>query len=66
LARKPEGKRPFRRLWYKWEDNIRRDLREIWWEGVDWIHLAQDRWMVGSCEHSNEPLGSIKGREYFV
>jgi hypothetical protein len=19
------------------------DLREIWWEGVDWIHLAQDR-----------------------
>jgi hypothetical protein len=29
LARKPEGKRPFRRLWYKWEDNIRRDLREI-------------------------------------
>jgi len=22
---------------------IRIDLREIWWEGVDWIHLAQDR-----------------------
>jgi len=19
------------------------DLREIWWEGVDWMHLAQDR-----------------------
>jgi hypothetical protein len=19
------------------------DLREIWWKGVDWIHLAQDR-----------------------
>jgi hypothetical protein len=26
-----------------WEDNIRMDLKEIWWEGVDWIHLAQDR-----------------------
>jgi hypothetical protein len=22
---------------------IRMDLREIGWEGVDWIHLAQDR-----------------------
>jgi hypothetical protein len=26
------------------------------WEGVDWTHLA-----VGTCEHCNEPLGSIKG-----
>jgi hypothetical protein len=26
-----------------WEDNIRVDLREIGWEGVDWMHLAQDR-----------------------
>jgi hypothetical protein len=26
-----------------WEDNIRMDVREIGWEGVDWIHLAQDR-----------------------
>jgi hypothetical protein len=31
-----------------WEDNIRMDLRKIGWEGVDWIHLAQDRdqWRV--------------------
>jgi hypothetical protein len=27
----------------RWEDNIRMDLREIVSEGVDWIHLAQDR-----------------------
>jgi ribosome biogenesis protein Nip4 len=32
-------RRPRRR----WEDNIRMDLRAIGWEGVDWIHLAQDR-----------------------
>jgi hypothetical protein len=25
-------------------DNIRMDLREIAWEGVDWINLAQDRY----------------------
>jgi hypothetical protein len=31
-----------------WEDNIRMDHREIGWEGVDWVHLAQDRdqWQV--------------------
>jgi hypothetical protein len=23
-------------------NNIRFDLREIGWEGADWIHLAQD------------------------
>jgi hypothetical protein len=28
---------------HRWEDNIKMDVREIWWEGVDWIHLAQDR-----------------------
>jgi hypothetical protein len=24
----------------RWEDNIRMDLREIGWEGVEWIYLA--------------------------
>jgi hypothetical protein len=26
-----------------WEKNTKIDLREIGWEGVDWIQLAQDR-----------------------
>jgi len=25
------------------EDNIRIDVREIRWEVVDWMHLAEDR-----------------------
>jgi hypothetical protein len=29
LVRKPEGKRPFRRHRYRWEDNIRTDLKQI-------------------------------------
>jgi hypothetical protein len=29
---------------FRWEDNVRMDLREIGWEGVDWMHLAQDRY----------------------
>jgi hypothetical protein len=26
-----------------WVDNIKMDLREIGWDGVNWIDLAQDR-----------------------
>jgi hypothetical protein len=26
-----------------WVDNIEMDLREIGWDGTDWIILAQDR-----------------------
>jgi hypothetical protein len=38
-----EGKRPLRKPRHRWEDNIRMDLREIGWEGVDWIQMVQDR-----------------------
>jgi hypothetical protein len=37
-------------------NNIIMDLREIGWDCMDWIDLAQE----GSCEHSNELPGSIK------
>jgi hypothetical protein len=43
LVGKPEGKRPLGRPRRRWEDNIRMDLREIGWSGMDWIDLAQDR-----------------------
>jgi len=35
--------RPLGRLRRTWEDDIRMDLRETGWEGVDWIHLVRDR-----------------------
>jgi hypothetical protein len=34
---------PLGRTRHRWKDNIRINLREIWWESVDWIHLAQGR-----------------------
>jgi hypothetical protein len=40
LVRKFERKRPLGRPMRRWEDNVRRDLREIWWELVDYMHLA--------------------------
>jgi hypothetical protein len=43
LVGKPEGKRSLERPRRRWEDNIRMDLREIVWGGMDWIDLAQDR-----------------------
>jgi hypothetical protein len=43
LVGKPEGKRPLRRPRRSWVGNIKMDLREIGWDGVDWIELAQDR-----------------------
>jgi hypothetical protein len=40
---KPEGKRPLGRRRRRWEDGIRRDLRENGWRSVEWMQLAQDR-----------------------
>jgi len=42
LVGMPEGKRPLRRSWCRWEDNIKVNLIEIGREGMDWIHLAQN------------------------
>jgi len=43
LVRKSEGKRSLWRPTCRYEDNIWVDLREIGWEGVDWIHVTQNR-----------------------
>jgi hypothetical protein len=43
LVGKPEGKRSQGRPRRRLVDNIRMDLREIGWDGMDWIHQAQDR-----------------------
>jgi hypothetical protein len=43
LVRMPEEKRPLGRPRRRWVDNIKMDLREIGWDGIDWIDLAQNR-----------------------
>jgi hypothetical protein len=44
----PEGKKPLGRPRRRWVDSIKINLREIGWDGRDWIDLAQDRdqWRV--------------------
>jgi hypothetical protein len=48
LVGKSERKRPLGRQRRRWVNNIKTDLREIGWGGVDWIDMAQDRdqWMA--------------------
>ncbi|KAJ4452351.1 hypothetical protein ANN_03884 [Periplaneta americana] len=43
LVGRSDGKRPLGRRRYIWEDNIKMDLREVGYDGRDWINLAQDR-----------------------
>jgi hypothetical protein len=43
LVGNPEGKRPLGRPRRRCLNNIKMDLREIGWDGVDWIDLAQNR-----------------------
>jgi hypothetical protein len=43
LGGRPGGRRPLRRPRRRWEDNVKMDLREVGWEGMGWIELAQDR-----------------------
>jgi hypothetical protein len=43
LVGKPEGKRPLGRPRNRWLDNIKMDLREIGWGGMDLTDLAKDR-----------------------
>jgi hypothetical protein len=44
LVGKPEGNRSLGRPRRRWIDNIKMDLLEIGWGGVDWIGLAQGRY----------------------
>jgi hypothetical protein len=43
LVGRPEGRRPLGRPRHRWEVNIKMDLQEVGWGGMDWIDMAQDR-----------------------
>jgi hypothetical protein len=64
LVGRPEGKISLGRPMHMWKDNIKMDLREKGINGANWILLAQDRPWWQTCEHGNEPSGSIKKAGY--
>jgi hypothetical protein len=66
LVEKSERRIPRGRPMRGWEDDIKMDLLEVGWLGVDRIDLAQDRerWQVaGSNGCAKEPSACIKCRE---
>jgi hypothetical protein len=44
LVGNPEGKRTLGRPICRWMDNIKMDILQIELDGVDWIHMVQDRY----------------------
>jgi len=42
LVRRPERRRPIARQRGRWEDNIKMDLEEVLWEGMNWNGMAQE------------------------
>jgi hypothetical protein len=43
LVGRTEGKEPLGKSEHSWEDNIQMYYRELGYDGMDWINLAQDR-----------------------
>jgi hypothetical protein len=49
-------------LIWRWEDKIKIKLGEMSYKDDSWMELSGSCSVAGSCEHGNEPSGSIKGR----
>jgi hypothetical protein len=58
LLGKPEVNSLLGKPRHSWEDNIKIDLRETEWGGVDWIDLTQDRdqWRALVSTVMNRPV----------
>jgi hypothetical protein len=56
FKRMPEEKIPLGSLRHRWKDNIKMNLREIGWGGMDWV----DR-VASSCEHELSGLRKMLG-----
>jgi hypothetical protein len=48
LVGRPGRKKPLGKHRHRWEDNIKMDIQEVGWGGMDWLELSQgrDRWWV--------------------
>jgi hypothetical protein len=62
LVGNPEGKRSLGRPRRRWEDNIKTNIREIGFGGIDWIHMAQDREQWRDLVNTGKTFGFHKRR----
>jgi hypothetical protein len=63
---KPEGKSPLGRPRRGWENGIRMDIRDIGWESVEWIQLAQDTDHLQALVNTVMNLRVLAPRNYLV
>jgi hypothetical protein len=61
---KLERRRPLERPRRRWVDNIKMNLREMGWDGIDWIDLTQDRdqWRALVNTEMNLPVPQNAGK----
>jgi hypothetical protein len=51
MVGRPEGRRPLGRPRHRWDNNIKVDVEEVGWGGMDWIAVAQERdRLYGTCK----------------
>jgi hypothetical protein len=60
LVWKPEGKRPIGRFRFRWENNIKIDIREVGWRHELDRAGSEYGQVTGICKCGNESLCSIK------
>jgi hypothetical protein len=58
LVGRPYGKRPLGITRCRWEDNIKMDLQEVGWDGMDQVPLTEgmDRWWTLVSAVRNLPV----------
>jgi hypothetical protein len=59
-AGEPEGKKPLGRPSSRKENNYTTEFRQTERDGMGWIHLANDKLVVSSCQDGNELPDFIK------
>jgi hypothetical protein len=62
----PEEKRQLERPRHRWEEDIKMELQEVGWGGMDWINLVQDtnRCWVLVCDCDDKHSSSLKCNEF--
>jgi hypothetical protein len=48
---KPEVKRPFGRPIHRWEYDIKMDIQEVGWKGMDWTNMTQLQALVNAVRN---------------
>jgi hypothetical protein len=62
LVGKPKGKRPVERHGSSWEDNIKMDLRDREWGGMNIIDLTEDRNQWRAIANKKNSVVSVRKR----